>query len=157
MLERRVVAQSPWPTIQEIDMSVLARTRRANLAVAALALVAVTALAACGGGSSTNQGAIGDHVEVSNGTSVTLAGTTRTNLDKLVSAGVAKDTVGAQQLIANGEIVAIDNCSTALVLDQAIGGETQVRVISDPGSAELNGQALWVNSEFAVKGTPKGC
>jgi hypothetical protein len=121
-------------------------------------LGAAAGFALCSGGTSSNVATVSDHVKIkSSGVSTTFAGTSRTNLDKFVSAEVAKDTVGAEQLVQNGEVVAVDNCSTALVIDTAIGGETQVRIVNDPGNPSNNDQALWVNTEFAQKGTPKGC
>jgi hypothetical protein len=131
------------------------------LVILALAVVGGTlgvVLGSGNSGTSSNSGSVGDHVIVDTpGVASTLAGTSRTKLDNLISALSAKDTVGVQQLITAGDIVSVDNCSTALVIDSAIGGETQVRISSDSGNPSNNDQALWINTEFAQKGTPAGC
>jgi hypothetical protein len=94
---------------------------------------------------SSKASTLGADVVVNSAVSVTPAGVTRTDFDKVTTALAAKDTTGLQQLVTAGQVVAVDQCATAKVIDTAAGGERQVRIETDPGTPALVGQAVWVD------------
>lgn len=72
------------------------------------------------------------------------AGVTRSGLVKFSERQQIKDDVGLDEMMATGEVVTINPCSTGLVTDTAIGGEVRIRM----QSGAHNGKELWTWGEW---------
>lgn len=117
--------------------------KRLGVAVAILALLALT------GCSSTATQKLGGTVYVDSGGGPTPAGVTRSDFDEIAKAGAANDNVGLAQLVESGVVVMVPACAPATLIDTALGGERQVRVSSTE-------DAVWVDANW-IKSSSSDC
>lgn len=115
-----------------------------------IGIVVAIIMAISGKSSSTDSSSgscdIGKQMTLSNSGHDIAGADTRSLLVKVEEAKAANDSVGVSQYFSSGEVSTIGEGSTVLLLDSAILGERQVRVVSDPMYPDNNGRAVWVDS-----------
>ncbi|MCG2686668.1 hypothetical protein L6278_00850 [Candidatus Parcubacteria bacterium] len=91
-------------------------------------------------------GFLNNNKETTDCTGISILGTTKENYSNFVKAQVADDKTGYLQMIGDGKLFPIDNCTKVKVIDTAIFSR-QIRILE----GSHIGASGWIALEFVVK------
>ena len=99
-----------------------------------------------GGAASASDCSLGGIVTLQDTGKEIPAGDTRTDLNKIEDSLAAKDDTGLANELLAGQLVSVGEGAQGRLIDTALLGERQVRIISDAAHPENIGVAVWVDS-----------